>query len=181
VEEGLPVVAAELARKRIEEIVDQGAEALPQRLRTEVERPLPPEVAAAMREEMRGSHCGKLPEEVLDPMVLGQRARDAELADRLLGAAEKDGRGGVLVAGTGHARKDRGVPYVLSHLAPGKKVLSVAFVEAHPEGCGAEAYAAAFGAEALPFDFVVFTPGAAREDPCKGFKARKHAPAGTGL
>jgi uncharacterized iron-regulated protein len=178
VDEGLPIVAANLARARIEELVDQGPSALPPRLREEVERPLPDDVALAMRDEMRNSHCGKLPEDILDPMVLGQRARDAQMTDRLV-ASGRDGA--VLIAGTGHARTDRGVPAALAHAAPGKKVLSVAFIEVSPDGCAPEDYAASFGAKALPFDYVVFTPGTQREDPCKGMKTRKHMPAGTEL
>ncbi len=170
---GLRVVAASLPRHEVAEVVERGPSALPPELRERLERagPLPDDVARAMREEMRDSHCGELPEEMLDPMVLGQRARDAELAGRL--ASADRGQGAVLVAGTGHVRTDRGVPTYLASDAPGRAVLAIAFLEVSPRRLAAEAYASEFGSGGtLPLDYAVFTPGAERPDPCAAFKRR---------
>ena len=164
IDAGLPIVAANLSRKRIEELVDRGPEALGSPLREELEKPLTPEEQAAMREEMRESHCGKLPEFLLDPMVLGQRARDGVMAERMVAAG--GAQGAVLVAGTGHVRTDRGVPAYLAKLAPGRSVVSIAFLEASADGCSPADYASSYGVKALPFDYVVFTPRTEREDPC---------------
>ena len=51
---------------------------------------------------MKESHCGELPEAMLDPLVLAQRARDARMAERMEAAGAE--RGAVLITGKGHAR-----------------------------------------------------------------------------
>ncbi|BDG10698.1 ChaN family lipoprotein [Anaeromyxobacter paludicola] len=169
-DERLPILAANLARKEVQGVVMEGATALPLELRAAVEAPMAPEALREMREEMAESHCGKLPEELLEPMVVGQRARDAQLAATLAAAA---GKGPViLIAGSGHARTDRGVPWYLPAAAR-EKVLAVAMTEVTRDGCTPEAYAADYGARAVPFDYVVFTPGAERDDPCKGIRPHK--------
>lgn len=172
-EAGTPVVAANLPRAEVKAIVGRGAEALDPALRERLARdePLAPEVAAALREEMRESHCGELPAEMLDPLVLAQRARDARMAERLATAGE--GRGAVLVAGKGHVRTDRGIPPLLARDAPGRAVVAVAFVEVDPGRAEAAAYGEEEGTVGrLPYDFVVFTPGAEREDPCAALRER---------
>ncbi|HZZ85116.1 MAG TPA: ChaN family lipoprotein [Anaeromyxobacteraceae bacterium] len=170
VEEDLPLIAANLVRKEVQEVVTKGPAALSPDLRRAVEAPMEPEALREMREEMAESHCGKLPEPLLDPMVLGQRARDAQLAESLSTAGAS--RPVILIAGTGHVRTDRGVPWYLPPAARARKLVSVALVEVLKDGCTPEAYAKDYTAAALPFDYVVFTPGAEREDPCKGMKVR---------
>jgi len=117
---------------------------------------------------MRKSHCGHLPDHLLGPLVLAQHARDAQLAMRMASSSA----GSILIAGSGHARTDRGAPVYLSLLAPNRRIVSVAFVEVSPSRQSPEQYAAAFSASRLPFDFAVFTPAAEREDPCKAFEKR---------
>jgi uncharacterized iron-regulated protein len=172
-EAGLPIVAANLPRAEVKAIVSKGKEALDEDLRARLARdePLPEPVLAALREEMRESHCGELPEPMLDPLVLAQRARDAQMAARL--ATAGDGRGGILITGKGHVRTDRGVPAALSKDAPGRAVVAVAFVEVDPEQREPTGYGEEEGTKGtLPYDFVVFTPGAEREDPCEGMRER---------
>jgi uncharacterized iron-regulated protein len=172
VEANLPIVAANLPRKVVREVVESGPEALPEPLRRSLARnePLAPALVESLRKEMSESHCGKLPPEMFDPLVLAQRARDAEMAERLL--ASDRGAGAVLVAGTGHVRLDRGVPAYLSRDAPGRRALAVAFQEVSADRCSPEAYAEDLSTAELPFDYVVFTPGAEREDPCKSIHPR---------
>ena len=93
----------------------------------------------------------------------------------------------ILVTGDGHARRDRGVPAYLGRAAPGLSTLSVAMVE-WPDGVSFAADGSAPGgsdldwraalapwapeggpAEAAPFDIVIVTARAEREDPCAGF------------
>jgi len=167
---GLPIVAGNLTRQQVGDIVAQGAAALPPDVAALLERqgePLP-EVVKAEREEMRKSHCGHLPDHLLGPLVLAQHARDAQLAMRMASSSA----GSILIAGSGHARTDRGAPVYLSLLAPNRRIVSVAFVEVSPARQSPEQYAAAFSASRLPFDFAVFTPAAEREDPCKAFEKR---------
>ena len=171
VEDHLPIVAANLQRKEVQEVVSKGPSVLPPALRRAVEEPMAPAALADMRHEMADSHCGKLPEPLVEPMVLGQRARDAQLAESLQAAGAS--RPVVLIAGTGHVRTDRGVPWYLPPEARARGLVSVAMVEVLSEGgCAPEDYAKDYTAKALPFDYVVFTPGAEREDPCKGMKVR---------
>jgi uncharacterized iron-regulated protein len=169
-EAGLPVLGANLPRKRVQEIVRKGADALPPPVRERIDRqgPLSPDALQSWRAEMAQSHCGEFPAELLEPMVLGQRARDAQMADAIERAA---GDGAVLVTGSGHARTDRGVP---TYLAPGAKVVAVAFREVDPGALEPKGYGEPDGA--LPFDYVVFTPAASRPDPCEELREnmRKH-------
>ena len=171
-EAGLPLVAANLPREQVRALVMKGPGALDAGLRGRLalDTPLPEEMARALREEMRESHCGHLPEAMLEPMVLAQRARDAHFAARMHDA--DTGQGALLIAGSGHTRADRGVPLHLAREAPGQRVLSVGFVEVSPELREPPAYAASFGAPRLPFDYVWFTPAARREDPCAAFQKR---------
>lgn len=172
----LRIVAANLPRKVVRDVVMTGRSALPGDLRERLARdePLQPALLASLRKEMGESHCGKLPEQMFDPLVLAQRARDAEMAERL--AAADRGAGAILVAGAGHVRDDRGVPVQLARDAPGKRIVAVAFVEVSRDACAPQAYAESLSVDRLPFDYVVFTPGAEREDPCATFKVRHPPP-----
>jgi uncharacterized iron-regulated protein len=162
----LPVVAANLSRAAAREVVHRGAGALPAPVQALLERagPLPAAEAAERSEEMEAQHCGRLPERFLGPMVLSQRARDAQLARALLDAATAGGA--VLITGAEHARRDRGAAafLVTAGAAPGE-VLSVAFREVEPGADQPGDYAP------LPWDWVVFTPGADRGDPCEGMRS----------
>jgi uncharacterized iron-regulated protein len=169
-EAGLPVVAANLPRAQVREIVSKGRDALDEGLRVRLarEEPIPDAVMSGLRKEMNESHCGELPDAMVDPLVLAQRARDARMAERMSTAGAE--RGAVLIAGTGHARTDRGVPAGLARDAPGRKVVSVAFVEADAAAHDPAAYAKEWGTPSLPFDFAVFTPRTKRGDPCAGIR-----------
>jgi uncharacterized iron-regulated protein len=168
---GLPIVAANLPRKIAKHVVVKGADALSPELRARLAgaEPLPDDVVRGLREEMKRSHCdAPLPEPFLDKLALAQRARDAQMAGRM--RERGAGRGAVLVTGNGHARTDRGVPAFLAREAPGRAVVSIAFLEVSEGWRAPGEYAADFGAAALPFDLVVFTPRTEREDPCEDLR-----------
>lgn len=177
-ERGLRIVGANLPSAQVKQLVLRGPEALPRETFTRLglDTPLPEDTARAMREEMRESHCGQLPESMLEPMTLAQRARDAQMADSLLSTASADGA--ILITGAGHARTDRGVPAQLARRAPELPVRSLAFLEVSPEAREPLDYAPSDSAGKLPYDFVWFTPAAEREDPCAMFQ--KHAPPAPG-
>lgn len=151
---GLPILAANLSRADARTLMRSGrpAEGLP---------PLTPELHAALEKDIVEGHCGLRPSPpVLAGMIEAQRARDAQMA-RVLAATGLSGA--VLIAGSGHARRDRGVP---SYLAPELRgnLLSIAFVEVDPAGRNTfERYRGLF-------DLVWFTSRAEREDPCKGLR-----------
>jgi uncharacterized iron-regulated protein len=111
--------------------------------------PAAPGVKAALERDIIDGHCGSVPEaKRLAGMVEAQRARDARMASVM-----KDRS--VLIAGAGHARRDRGVPLYLG----GADVLSIAFTEVEDDKRSARDYGDSF-------DYVWFTPRAERADPC---------------
>lgn len=169
---GLPIVAANFPKAQSKELAMKGLSAMPPQLVSQLglDTPLPEAVARAMRAELFDSHCGYMPQEHMEPMMHVQRARDAQMAERLL-AADK-GEGAILITGSGHARVDRGVPARLAHLSSGAQVRSVAFIEVAADKHEPQDYAGRFGAGGLPFDYVWFTPAAQREDLCAKLRER---------
>ena len=146
-EQGWPLAAANLSRAEARRIVaDPSASGL---------APAPPGLKASLERDLVEGHCGKRPEEKrLAGMIEAQRARDARMAAVLAGRSTT-----VLIAGNGHARRDRGVPFYLA----GGGVLSVAFIEVEADKTAPRDYA-------QDFDYLWFTPRVDREDPCKGLK-----------
>jgi uncharacterized iron-regulated protein len=162
----LRLVAGNLAQADAKALVKQGISALPepQVKALRLEEPFPAELERSLLEELKASHCGHLPDKWLAPMALAQHARDAAMARALATSSAADGA--VLIAGGGHARRDRGVPYYLALEAPGASVASVLLREVRHGETDPKLYVAADG----PFDFVWFTPRASDEDPCAAFK-----------
>ena len=142
-----PVRAANLSRADARRIVGNPALAdLP---------PAAPSVVEGLQRDIAQGHCGQSPPpKVLAGMVQAQRARDARLASALVERS-------VLITGSGHARRDRGVPL---YLPPGD-VLSVGMIEVDDgKRAPADYYGDFFGPAS--FDYLWFTPRHARPDPC---------------
>jgi uncharacterized iron-regulated protein len=123
--------------------------------------------ARALHADIAESHCGKLPEAIVPRLVLAQRMRDAAMAQSLVDAATPDGA--ILIAGDGHVRNDLGVPVYLH--APAQpdadsRAVSVGFVEASADETRSAEFPRQLVAEYPGFDYIWFTPPAAREDPC---------------
>ena len=170
----LPIVATGLPRSRMRALMkpagapDGGTEQAEPPIDEGV--PLSPEQEASLRDELRESHCGHLPEAHLGAMVRFQRARDASMASALIAAANaSNASDGVLIAGTGHTRRDRGAGADLAARDPSRTVVSIAFAEVEKGKNEPPAYASRWNATALPFDFVWFTPRANDDDPCAAF------------
>ena len=143
-EHGWPLVAANLSRAEARAIVADPA-------RSKL-APAAEPVKRALERDIIDGHCGAAPEaKRLAGMVEAQRARDARMAAVLRSPS-------VLIAGAGHARRDRGVPLYLGDA----DVLSIAFIEAEP-GKAPQEYT-----EPASFVYVWFTLPAARADPCAG-------------
>lgn len=166
---GLPIVVANVDRERVQAVSRQGVTALDAGLvqRHGLDRPLPESERANLAREIRDSHCGHGSENMVSAMAAVQRARDAQMAEAMLNAPGGDGA--VLIAGSGHARNDRGVPAYLRRIAPDARTVSVAFLEVDPKQADVEGHAARFGGR-LPFDYVWFTPRVDDEDPCEKFR-----------
>jgi len=135
---------------------------------------------AVLLHEVDVGHCGALPAQMLAPMALAQRARDAALALAMVQAMQRSSAGArvVLIAGNGHLRRDIGVPHYLRVLAArnaepaaaAPRVMGVAFMERSDDGTPD----VADGTQ----DEVWFTPRAERTDPCASFKPPEPRPPG---
>jgi uncharacterized iron-regulated protein len=165
----VPIVATNLSRAATEAVRRNGLPGLGPTLMTQLRLAEPtPETRLAMTRELRESHCGQVPDNVIDRMVDIQWARDARIAASVARGGQRDGA--VLIAGAGHVRRDRGVPVHLALQAPNASIASVAFVEVDAAASKPGDYAARFGSDTLPFDYVWFTPKADEADPCEKLK-----------
>lgn len=165
---GLPILTANLSKDETRQIAKNTFPATAAR-RLGLDKPLPPHIQQAMENEIKSSHCDMLPDKALPAMVQIQRARDSVMALAILdGIATR--KNAVLIAGTGHARFDRGVPAHLAELAPGRRIFSVAFMEVQADKNQPALYSDLYEAEHLPFDMVWFTPRSQREDQCEAFR-----------
>ena len=70
------------------------------------------------------------------------------------------------MAGAGHARQDRGVPYYLGLQAPDASVLSLSMQEVAHDARAPRDYTTE------PFDYLWFTPRLSDDDPCAAFQAK---------
>jgi uncharacterized iron-regulated protein len=177
----LPLVAGDLTRAELAQLRQGGVDALPQAERDRLALDPPPsaETLRVFSEEVRTAHCGMAPPAMVAAMIGVQRARDASLADALLGAEASDGA--VLIAGAGHARREPGVPVYLGRRAPQKPVLVIGFVELPSDPAVAVDPAQA----GTGFDLIWYTPRVDDVDACERFKqqlekmrAPKPAPGG---
>jgi uncharacterized iron-regulated protein len=166
----LPIIATNLSPRMVQTLSHEGPVSLEGGLgvRLGIDRPLAPNTHAAMATEIRDSHCGYASEALIESMITVQRARDAQMAERLAAAGRE--RGAVLIAGVGHVRTDWGVPVYLETRLPGSTVTSVALLEVESGETEPAAYAAQFGDGPLPFDYVWFTPRVDDVDPCEKFR-----------
>lgn len=108
---------------------------------------------AAVAALIRAQHCGQLSAERVPGVVAAQRVRGAALA-QVIAREARAGRRVILIAGTEHVRRDRGVPLYLVGLPTGTKVRSVAGL------------ASSDPVEWAACDDFLIAPAAARDDPC---------------
>jgi uncharacterized iron-regulated protein len=100
---------------------------------------------------------------MLAGMVEAQRFRDAGLADAAIWARTMTGGGQVVViTGSGHADKLRGMPALVGHAQPGLRIVTLGQFEEEPETAG-------------DYDAVMLAPAPARADPCAGLLERAKA------
>lgn len=152
----LPLVAANASREQLGQVMKQGFAAVFDANTIKaygLDKPLPQGWLDGQRVAIREGHCNMLPEEMIDPMVNAQTARDVMFAKLI---AEYAPQGVVLIAGNGHVRKDLGVyAWLPDELKAQVKVFG--YVE--PEGVSATWY-----------DQVRVVPAHPRPDPCEAFK-----------
>jgi len=119
--------------------------------------PLSPEEQAAREADQQAAHCNALPAEMLPGMVAAQRLRDAAFARTALQALTETGGPVVVITGSGHADKLRGIPVALSAAAPQVSVLSVGQIEGDGDVL------------AGTFDLWLRSKATPRGDPCAAF------------
>lgn len=169
---GLPLADGNIPRGEARDAARTGPAGLdPARsARLGLGQPLPSGMQAEMEQEIAVAHCNALPARFLPSMALVQRARDAQMALRMVetggAAAARPGDGAILIAGAGHVRSDRGVPWHLRTAHRVQSVASVAFREAGP-GLTRDAL------RAQPFDYLWVSPRVDDKDPCAGFSMRR--------
>lgn len=157
-----PIYGAALSRALVRGSVAAGpaasfAEAGGDAVAFGLDQPLPEDEQAEREAMQMTAHCDALPEAMLGGMVGAQRLRDAAFARTVLAALETHGAPIVLITGNGHARRDWGVPFYLSQVAPEVSVYALGQLEAAPE-------------EVPPFDGWIVTAPTERDDPCAAFR-----------
>ncbi|MBA2124827.1 hypothetical protein DLM45_01125 [Hyphomicrobium methylovorum] len=169
----IPIFAGDVPRAEIMAAAKKGPEALKpdEAKRLALDVPLGAAADAASIDEIEASHCGAMPKSAFGGMAFAQRYRDAHLADVTLRAMGADGSA-ILIAGTGHARSDRAVPWYIRQRAPDKPIVSVMFVEVEDGKTDPAAYLQRDPDGKPAADFLVFTARTEREDPCAKMRSR---------
>ena len=169
----LPIYAGDVPRDSIMKVAKEGDGALPadERARLKLDVPLGAKLDDASLSEIEEAHCGTMPKEAFTGMAYAQRYRDASLADAVLKAADKHGSA-ILIAGNGHVRTDRGVPWYVHQRAPDKKVVSVMLIEVEDGKNDPEAYVPRDPDGKPAADYIIFTPRTDHGDPCEKMRAK---------
>lgn len=152
----LPLIAANVSREQLGQVMQQGFDAVFDESTMKefgLDKPLPKDWTDGQRTAIREGHCNMLPEEMIDPMVNAQTARDVMFAKLI---ADYAPQGVVLIAGNGHVRKDLGVyGWLPDTLQPSVQIFG--YVE--PGGISSTWY-----------DHVRVVPAHPRPDPCEAFR-----------
>ena len=171
-EKRLPLIAGNISSTEARSLARGGpTTAAPERHAVlGLDRELPPPLMQALLAELKGSHCGLLPESALPGMALAQHARDASMAFAMVRAVEGHGRA-ILLAGNGHVRTDRGVPWHIRALKTNAVIVAVMLVEVEHGRVDAAAYVPRDPDGKPAVDAIIFTPRTVREDPCVKMRA----------
>ena len=165
VDNGLPIVAANLSRADAVKITMQGWSALfdaAAQADLGLDR-LPAAFVAAHEDAVARGHCDLLPPDSLPAMARAQMARDIVLARSL---RPHLARGVVLLTGNGHVRKDIGVPFWLD-ADERQDVVAIGLLEL--DSTISEAPGAALTQH---YDAIIKTVAADRPDPCEALRKR---------
>lgn len=133
----LQVVAGNLSRARARQLIinhitlvaNGQAQMLEDRTRKQMGlfEPLPEASEQLLYNKMRDAHGKKIPDKIVEAMVMAQRMRDATMAEAMI--ARNLGQGAVLIAGREHVRLDYGVPHYLRYREPDARIVSLTFAE----------------------------------------------------
>lgn len=170
----LPVAAANMSREELRPVSRQGFDALApgEEAWLALDKVWTAERQQRLVQDIVAGHCGKVPQHMADAIARAQRVRDAVMADVMLKYQDS---GAVAIIGSGHARRDMGVPLYLAARAPHASFLSLGLVQVNELQ---EPQRYTLGALGPVFDYAWFTPHARRTvDPCKSIPALPAKPA----
>jgi uncharacterized iron-regulated protein len=164
----MPVLAGDPTRERIRALArgDRTSLTEAELALIKVGEDVPQPLLDALNQELVESHCGLMPASAFGNMNMAQRFRDAYQARALVDAAEANGSA-FLLAGNGHLRTDRAVPWYVRRMAPGRKVVSVMLLEVTAGENDAASYLPRDPDGKAATDYVLFTPRTERPDPCQ--------------
>ncbi len=180
---GLNIYAGDTTRAMNRKVGKQGFKALPadELENLGLNHPLGRKLEEALAVELVASHCDMMPKSMMGPMALVQRYRDSHLANAMSLAAQTN-EGVVLIAGNGHVRTDRAVPWYLrgQHI----KSTTLMIVETNKDAQSALDLIPLDPDGKATADYIWVTPRTKREDPCaklvKRFGGKKHGKTGKG-
>ena len=119
--------------------------------------PLPVAQQQAREKLQFEAHCQMVPLSAMGRMVAVQRLRDAMLARAVIEGVENTGGPVVVITGNGHARRDWGIPAILSRVAPQLDVHVIGQTEDNQPLAGG-------------YDEIHSAPSVDRGDPCDAFR-----------
>ncbi len=150
-----PIIAGNISSEKSKAVYKEGYHAvfsLDEQKLLGLTKELDGPAMTALKKEVFEGHCQMIPEDHVSAMVPIQRARDAAMA-LAWHKHHKTGKA-IFIVGSGHARKDFGLPWYLKQLDPSLKIWSIGMNEK-----GSEAQAGAY-------DQVITTDPILRDDPC---------------
>jgi len=157
----LPLHAGNISRKTMHVVYQSGID---DRFSSATE--LKSSLHDALLDQVFDGHCGLMPKDSLASMVDIQLVKDASMANALVAG---DSESSILIAGTGHIRKDTSVPRHLQMLSD-ESMLTVALVEVDSDRQQVADYKDLFD----QFDIVIFTPVANQRDYCADLEKSMH-------
>jgi uncharacterized iron-regulated protein len=167
---GMPLRTADVAPATQRHVGRKGFDgAVPpgERARLALATPLGTKARERLITDLVEGHCNMLPESAMGPMARVQRLRDAVMADSLIAAHRDSGDGAVLIAGRGHVRADRAVPWYLRERLSDPSVLTIGIVEAFADRADWRGYLPESpDASREPFDYLWVTPRYDDTDHC---------------
>ncbi|MDX2155436.1 MAG: ChaN family lipoprotein [Hyphomicrobiaceae bacterium] len=170
---GWPIIPGNVSRANIRNVARNGQSVLrsDEVVRLGLDAALPEPLQTSLLDELEASHCGLLPKSAFMGLADAQRYRDAHMARALIDAAARQGRA-VLVAGNGHVRSDRGVPWHLRRMEPRKSIAMALFLEVEADKVAAADYVTR-DAQGRPLaDVFYLTARIERPDPCVEMRKR---------
>lgn len=156
---GAAVVAGHPTRAQVKTAMTDGFAALGDAVTgLPLDPGLPEPLRQALATEIVDTHCGMANDALVEKMQRAQLLKDTWMAR----AVAAQPRPTVLVAGNGHTRADRGVPFWVA-VPDGAREVVVAFLEVYGD-------TRATDVDPEGADWLVFTPRHDEDDPCAGFR-----------